>query len=201
MDKKEAKKVQRQINLLLKSLSTPAALTPFIRKFCSSISDQQPIFLNCEPELWSRQSCCDRNVREYICIQGHGVPQYGYRIWCNRASTYVEAESHVVWRDGETLRDVSFSTDGEAQTLFLPVYLGFSGVYDDLKLKTREALFEPDKRALAIYEQFESTHRLVRWDDQLSWDIMTTWEEWLAGKRMPNQIEGSDLGFGNTVER
>ncbi|WP_155632487.1 hypothetical protein [Burkholderia vietnamiensis] len=189
MDAKEAKKIQRQINRLFKHLTTPTAITFFIREFCRGLSDQDPFFIDCQPETWSRQSCCDMNVDEYIRIQGRGAPLYGFRIWFNKNPVYVEAESHVIWRDGDELRDVSFCADGETRTLFLPADSRFGGTLDDLK-KSRCALLGPDKRALAFYEDYERSAQREQLPRDVAWNVMPTWEEWQNGKRAPDVIHG-----------
>jgi hypothetical protein len=189
VDVKEAKKIQKQINRLFKNLTTPETISNFIREFCHSLSDQEPFFIECQPESWSRQSCCDMNVDEYIRIQERGASLYGFRIWYSKQPVYVEAESHVIWRDGDELKDVSFCADGESRTLFVPVRSGFSGKLDDLK-KVRCALSGQDKRALAFFEDYESTVRREQFSRDLAWDVMPTWEKWQNGKRAPDVIDG-----------
>ncbi|MFM0466788.1 hypothetical protein [Paraburkholderia strydomiana] len=191
MDVKEARKLGKQFDRLVKNLTTPAVITDFIREFCGSLSDQEPVFIECQPEPWSRQSCCDLNVREFIRIAGRGVPQYGYRIWYNANPIYVEAESHVIWRDGKELRDVSFCADGEDRTLFLPIHSSFSGTFDDIaKKKARKALLGLDKRALAAYEEVQNSIPVEQFPDDVAWDTMPTWEEWQTGRRASDTIPG-----------
>lgn len=55
-----------------------------------TLSAMSPIFLDCKPEAWSRQSCCEMNVARYI--EDHGGRMIcGYRIWYNEP-LYIEAE-------------------------------------------------------------------------------------------------------------
>lgn len=65
-----------RINGLIKNLTTPAEITPSLIDFCKKLSPEDPVFLSCEPALWSRQSCCDLNVEEFVRLHG-GSPIFG----------------------------------------------------------------------------------------------------------------------------
>ena len=101
------------------NLTTPGELDENVLSFCSSInSDDAPVFLDCQPEQWSRVGCCNLNVKKYIELNG-GAMLCGYQIWYID-QIYIEAERHAAWSsDSGALRNVSFSTDGESKVLFI----------------------------------------------------------------------------------
>ena len=166
-------------------LTTPARIDEVVRDFCASISDQTPQFLSCEPELWSRQSMCTRTVSESVALHG-GAPWTGYRIWYN-GRDYIEAERHVVWRDGDRVRDVSFSADGEAQTLFLPDHPDRQG-FDDNAPRYQHATGALPQEALAWHQAMWrlATAHMTQSSEDEGWERMPTYEQWLAGKRASN---------------
>lgn len=163
---------------LFSNLTTPSNINEQVEQFSKMLSDKKPIFLDCKPELWSRQSCCDMNVSEYIKVHG-GRMICGYRIWYNEP-LYIEGERHAVWTDGMSLKDVSFVDDGETRILFVPDDLGFN----DAPGKIRHSFNEMYSDILKQYDALENNvHRL---SSQEAWDRMPTYQQWLDGKRMPN---------------
>ena len=175
-----------QIKLLIKNLKTPDSLTDDVRKFCKTLSDQRPFYLSCEPEPWSRQSCCDTNVEEYIKIHG-GTAMYGHRIWFNNP-VYIEAESHAIWKDGNAVRDVSFVDSGDKRTLFVPAHSSFRGVFDELPEKIRHAFATRDLKLVRALNKMEASIPYTQMSREEVWATMLTYEQWMAGSRMPNMI-------------
>jgi hypothetical protein len=169
---------------LIKNLTTPTQITPSISEFCKKLSPEEPIFLSCEPELWSRQSCCDLNVQEFIRLHG-GSPVFGYRIW-SAGTRYVEAERHAVWTDGSSIRDVSFVDTGESTTVFLPDEPSSGAGFDDGPQKVRCAFDSEDKKLVGALNRFEPPIR--RMEDAEAWARMLTFEDWKKGRRMPNLL-------------
>jgi hypothetical protein len=176
-------KAQRA-EMLFTGLTTPKKINEQVIQFAHHLNGKPPIFLDCQPELWSRQSCCDLNVSKYIELHG-GKMVSGYRVWYNEPR-YIEGERHAVWTDGDVIRDVSFVDTGETTTVFIPDDIGF----DDARGKVRFAFEEADKAALADYEAIMNQMPLSKMADAEAWATYTTYEEWLAGKRMPNIIPG-----------
>ena len=167
---------------LFKGLTTPSDINEQVASFVKMISSQPPVFLDCSPELWSRQSCCDANVLKYI--EGNGGQLLcGYRIWYNEP-LYIEAERHAVWTDGVTVRDVSFVDTGETRILFVPDDKGF----DAAPLKIRHAFSEDDRTTVRRQEALEQQIIGGHMSAEESWDTMPTYEQWLQGKRMPNIV-------------
>jgi hypothetical protein len=80
---------------LLYGLATPQEISGTVLEFCRSLSNQEPFFIRCEPESWSRLGCCDTNVEKYIENVDRGKAVFGFRIWSSGAN-YVEAESHTI---------------------------------------------------------------------------------------------------------
>lgn len=164
-------------------LKTPAVINEQVKQFAQQLGGKLPMFLECQPEPWSRQSCCDLNVAKYIETHG-GSMLCGYRIWYNEPR-YIEGERHAVWTDGgDTIRDVSFVDTGETKTVFVPDDLAF----DDAPGKVRFAFDEADKPALIDYEKFMNFFPIVKMPDAEAWTTYPTYEGWLAGERMPNLI-------------
>lgn len=181
---------------LFKNLTTPSAVTERVIEFCRIIGDQSPVFLDCEPEPWSRQSCCDSNVLEYMKSHG-GEMLCGYRIWFNDP-TCIEGERHAIWKGGDVIRDVSFVDTGETRTLFLPDDSGFEGGFDEAPPKRRMAFSPHDKALLAEFEAIEAQVPSGRMSRDEAWRRMLTYEDWRSGKRMNNAVwEQTELAMTN----
>lgn len=168
----------KQLDPIFGKLTTPSGVNEQVASFCAELSSLTPIFLTCSPEPWSRQHCCDLNVREYIRLHG-GQPLNGYIIWYT-APRYIEAERHCVWTDGNTINDVSFVASGEKTILFVPDNLPF----DDAPKKIRRAFNEQDNKALCAFECLESFQNMVQMPDEQAWNTYPSYEDWLSGKRM-----------------
>src|SRR5829696_7498692 len=170
-------------------LTAPVELNDDIRSFWRSISDFEPFFLDIEPELWSRQSCCNLNVQEYIKLYG-GRMICGYKIWYHKPR-YIEAERHAVWeKDGE-YRDLTFNTDGEDRILFLPDSLDKQSA---MKLNQHRFRWGKDGRTrqlIDIQEYSERNTTIRQLSDEVAWNTMLTYEAWQKGQRMSNIIRKS----------
>ncbi len=160
-----------RIQAMIDPLTTPEAVDQIVSDFCKSLSDQAPVKLECQPEMWSRQQNCDGNVSRYIEING-GSAVSGYIIWYTD-QLYVEAERHMVWTDGSVLRDVSFVASGEKSILFLPDQFGF----DERPGKVRHAVNERDAEIIRILEAGESRRPVVRASAEVSWNMMPSYEQ------------------------
>jgi len=180
--------VQSELNKLFdpSRLTTPREINKDILDFCATISDCAPVFVESRPELWSRQACCEQNVHEYIRLHG-GEIVCGYRIWYHEPN-YIEAERHAIWRSGEEVRDVTFGADGEARFLFIADTISRQSRLDDNVLRIRWSKNHQTKRLVKIQEELESHMTVKRMSDDESWNTMPSYEEWLAGKRMPSLL-------------
>lgn len=168
--------VARRLDPLIDALTTPTFIDEKVVEFASQLSHQPPQMLTCEPEPWSRESCCDLNVQKYM--EDHGGRMLcGYRIWY-AAPRYIEGERHAVWTDGENIRDVSFSASGETQTVFVPDDLGF----DAAPGKVRHVFEEDDKEALTAFEKMSDamSHFMHKPSDDESWRQARSYESWLS---------------------
>jgi hypothetical protein len=172
--------LQKKASRLFANMTTPSEVSSLVLQFTRLLSDKTPIFLDCAPEPWSRQSCCDSNVAKYIEEHG-GRTLCGYRIWYNEP-IYIEGERHAIWTDGEVVRDVSFVDSGETKVLFVPD----DKVFDGAPAKIRYAFNESDKITVAQFEAAEQLMSIRTMSPTEAWDQMPTYESWLAGKRMPN---------------
>ncbi|WP_343743273.1 hypothetical protein [Herbaspirillum huttiense] len=171
-----------------KKLTTPAEINADLIQFSTDhISSYDPFFITSEPELWARQSCCERNVLEYMKRNG-GELVCGYKLWYNPPN-YIEAERHAVWRKDGLYKDVSFSSDGEKMCLFVPDKDGAQSALDANAPRIRWGKNQDTKDLIVLQEEIERLQRIERMDDQTAWDTMLTYEQWLAGERMPNLIE------------
>jgi len=167
-------------------LTAPIELNDDIRSFCRSISDFEPFFLGVEPEPWSRQSCCNLNVQEYIKLHG-GRMICGYKIWYHKPR-YIEAERHAVWeKDGE-YRDVSFNADGEHRILFLPDSPEKQGAMELNKHRFRWGKDAVTRQLIAIQEYSEKNTVIQHVSHETAWNTMLTHEAWQEGQRMPSMI-------------
>nr|CUV31748.1 conserved protein of unknown function [Ralstonia solanacearum] len=179
----EAMQMSERFKQLIANLITPSVVNAQVQQFAQSLSNSAPIFLNCQPELWSRQSCCDTNVAKYIEEHG-GQMLCGYRIWYNEP-LYIEGERHAVWTDGSHVRDVSFCATGETRILFAPDDRGF----DNAPKKVRYAFEDADQQVLAQYETLERMVPHTQMSAEQAWATMLPYERWLAGARMRNLIQ------------
>nr|WP_280971295.1 hypothetical protein [Cupriavidus gilardii]WDE72555.1 hypothetical protein [Cupriavidus gilardii] len=172
----------RALDALFEALTTPAEIDQKVLEFAQHLGGGKPTFLECQPEPWSRQSCCNMNVAEFIRLNG-GHMLCGYRVWYAEPR-YIEGERHAVWTDGTTIRDVSFADTGEARIVFIPDERAF----DAAPAKVRLAFSEADKRALVAYEQLAALVPISKMPDHQAWATFPTYERWLGGERMPNLI-------------
>jgi hypothetical protein len=167
-------------------LTVPTEINEDIEKFCKTISEVEPFFIDIEPEAWCRQSSCNLNVKEYIRLNG-GTMICGYKIWYHEPK-YIEAERHAIWlKDGE-YKDISFNADGEDTILFLPDVPKKQDALDSNRARFR---WGKDVRTRQLIEILELNERGVirqQMDDQTAWRVMLTYEDWLKGKRMPSFI-------------
>jgi hypothetical protein len=167
-------------------LTAPVALNDDIRSFCRSISDFEPFFLDVEPESWSRQSCCNLNVQEYIKLHG-GRMICGYKIWYHKPR-YIEAERHAIWEKDGNYRDLTFNPDAEDRILFLPDSLEKQS---GMKLNKHRIRWGKDGRTRQLIEVQESSERsrpIPQVSDEEAWNTMLTYEAWQKGQRMSNII-------------
>lgn len=116
--------------LLMSTL--PKSLTPELRDFCRSISNDRPIYVRSKLSSDAQASACFDNVARKIDRAG-GTIAYGWAIW-HIPGLYFEAEHHGVWRNrrGE-LVDVSPQLGNASKILFLP---DASAVYDARQFRT-----------------------------------------------------------------
>jgi hypothetical protein len=182
--------LQEKIDRLFSTLTTPTTISDRVLEFTHTLSNREPEFLNPQPELWSRQSCCDLNVAKYIEANG-GFMVCGYRVWFNDP-IYIEGERHAVWSDGTQLRDVSFVDSGETTILFVADG-EISSHFDASPKKVRYAFYPADKAILRRYEEIESSVPRMEMSADDAWATMPSYEDWLAGKRTPNMFPATAL--------
>lgn len=178
--------IRAEVNRLFdpRKLSTPSGITEDIIKFCRTISTSDPFFIECTPEPWSRQSCCEQNVEEYIALHG-GESLFGYKIWAH-LPYYIEAERHAIWKSGDTTKDVSFNTDGEESILFLPDEPSRQGSLDDNRPRYR---WGNDANTRALIAHLDMSERNIQtMSKEQSWNTMLTYEQWRSGRRMSNVL-------------
>jgi hypothetical protein len=169
-----------------RKLTAPTEINDDLRSFCGSISDLEPFFLDVEPEPWSRQSCCDLNVKEYIKIHG-GKVICGYKIWYHRP-IYIEAERHAVWEKDGTYKDISFNADGENRILFLPDVSEKQNALESNRHRFRWGKDAETRQLIDIQEYSERFVRVHKLSDEEAWNTMLTYEDWKKGQRMRSLI-------------
>jgi hypothetical protein len=186
--------VQRGLDQLFNNelLTTPQAVNSDILSFCATVSENAPFYITSEPEPWSRQACCDRNVKEYIALHG-GEIVCGYRIWFNDPS-YIEAERHAIWHNAGIYRDVSFSPDGEQRFLFVADRVERQRALEDNSPRIRWGKDYDTRRLIGIQEDMESRLNIGRMTDAQAWNTMPSYADWQSGKRMPALIPVSPSG-------
>lgn len=167
-------------------LTTPQTINEDILKFCRKISDTSPTFIEITPELWSRQSCCDLNVHEYIKLNGGSIV-CGYKLWYNDP-VYIEGERHAVWYGDGEYRDITFNSDGEEKILFIP---DIPEKQSSLELNERKIRWCKDEATRALISQHEFFERMTPFQnmsDTTAWNTMLTYENWKAGERMSSLV-------------
>lgn len=181
--------VPRLTKQMFEPLTTPEELTEQVLTFAAELGTDTPVYLGCQPELWSRQSMCNMNVVKFIELHG-GEMLCGYRVWYTHP-IYIEGERHAVWiKDGE-IRDVSFSDTGETRILFFPDAHSPTvarKAFNDAPKKIRRAFSATHQRALKLHEEWESSQFTREMPDAQAWSTMLTYEQWLSGQRMKNLI-------------
>ena len=165
-------------------LTAPTSINHDIKTFCKKISDFQPFFINIEPELWSRQSCCNLNIDEYIKMNG-GKIVCGYKIWYNKPK-YMEAERHAIWLKNGVYKDISFNADGEDKILFIPDILEKQNTLEENKSKIRWGKDSRTRQLIKAQETMESIMPIPQMSNEECWNTMLTYEQWNAGERMSN---------------
>lgn len=168
---------QQRLNELFRRLTTPRELDANVVSFASELSESPPIFIDGKPEPWSRRDCCDMNVKKYIETHG-GSALCGYRIWYSEPD-YIEAERHMVWTDGESIRDVSFVASGEETTVFVPDAHDF----DSMPSKVRKGLTDDSRMLLAFHETLERMQPPIYRSSEAVWGVMQTYEQWKASQK------------------
>jgi hypothetical protein len=183
MDRDAVLEIMKQADPLFANLTTPLTVTAEVLQFTRVLNENSPIYLDCCPEPWSRQNCCEANVVRFIEAHG-GKMLCGYRIWFNEPR-YIEGERHAVWTDGKEVRDVSFVDTGEPRILFLPDQLAFEGA----PKRVRFAFNDVDKKVLAQYEEIERILMPIQtMPAEQAWEVFPTYVQWQQGARVPNVI-------------
>ena len=170
------------MTLNFEDLTTPESIDQHVASFCRSLSTENAIYIDVEPELWCKQSNCEMNVDKYI-EQNRGEKVIGHKIWYIKRK-YIEAERHVVYRKDVVYKDLTFNTDGETIILFVPDSKKIT--YDEKPLKTRMGLTQRAKLLAKQHDLQETSFRQMSQED--SWNAMPSYEDWLKGTRMPNLI-------------
>lgn len=183
LTKKQIEKGAKELFNPLK-LTTPKKIDNNIREFCKKISNFEPFFIKIEPESWSRQSCCDLNVKEYI-KKNRGQIICGYKIWYNEPK-YIEAERHAIWYKDGQYKDITFNSDGEEKILFLPDILEKQNTLEQNKNKIRWGKDSKTKRLIKAYEEIEKKIPMQQMSNEEAWNTMLTYEDWKRGERMSN---------------
>ena len=165
-------------------LTAPKNINHDIKTFCKTISDFDPFFIKIEPETWSRQSCCDLNIHEYIKIHG-GQIICGYKIWYNKPK-YIEAERHAIWFKDAIYKDISFNADGEENILFIPDILEKQNTLEENKSKIRWGKDSKTRQLIKAQENMESNIPIQQMSNKACWNTMLTYEQWKTGERMSN---------------
>ena len=177
-----------ELQLLLdpSKLTVPNAVNDDVARFCNTISEAEPFFIDVEPELWSRQSLCNLNVQEYIRLNGGSMVCW-YKIWYH-APMYMEAERHAIWFKNGEYKDISFNADGEKRILFLPDIPEKQGALELNRPRFRWGKDAHTKQLIEIMALNEQTVPRQQMDESTAWKVMLTYEDWLKGKRMPSSI-------------
>ncbi|XQA71138.1 hypothetical protein ACM9XB_06520 [Xanthomonas sacchari] len=168
----EAIEWHQRLAALFRRLTTPREIDANVVAFASELSESPPIFVDGQPELWSRKDCCDLNVAKYIEAHG-GSALCGYRIWYSEPD-YIEGERHMVWTDGEAIRDVSFVVSGEETTVFVPDKLDFEKAPD----KVRKGLTDDSRMLLAFHEMIEGMQPPITRSSEAAWETTQTYAQW-----------------------
>lgn len=169
-----------------KKLTTPKEINSDIQEFCSQISSHAPLFIPVTPEPWSRQSCCDLNVKEYIKLNG-GEIVCGYKIWYHEP-IYIEAERHAVWQKNGEYKEITFNCDGEDKILFIPDTKDKQSTLESNKMKIRWCKYASERDLIDQFEFFERTTPIQSMSNEQAWKTMITYDDWKQGKRMPSII-------------
>lgn len=165
-------------------LKAPPRINDDIIKLSKSISDFEPIFIQTEPEPWSRHAHSDFNVNEYIKLN-QGKMLCGYKVWYNKAK-YIELERYAVWFKDGVYKDLTFQTNGEERILFIPDIIEKQNALEDNKAKIRWGKDTTTRQLIRYYERAEKLKPLEPIDNEKSWNEMQTHEAWQKAKTVSN---------------
>lgn len=165
-------------------LTVPKSINHDIKIFCKTISDFDPFFIHIEPEPWSRQSCCDLNIQEYIKMND-GKIICGYKIWYNKPN-YMEAERHAIWFKDGIYKDISFNAEGEENILFIPDVPEKQNTLEENKSRIRWGKDSRTKQLIKEQDNMEKMMPMKQMSNEESWNTMLTYEQWQKGQRMSN---------------
>ncbi len=166
-------------------LTTPVAIDSNLLKYIDSLgTTSDPVFLDIEPQDWSRVQCCDTNVEEMIRREG-GRIVYGHKIWYNQ-DLYAENEIHSVWEnpDGE-LVDITFTLDGEKRILFIPDERITSVFRPDSSHKERMVFKKEHQWWLDLFIKQEKMMPVIRSESTVDPSRCPTWKEFKQQSSMP----------------
>ena len=94
--------------------TTPKEISPAIRRFCTVLSSQTPVYVDVKPHLMASMGRCYHNVTLV-----DGEPVFGWLIW-ELPRAYLTAEHHGIVDINGSLLDVTPPVAGEQRVLFLP---------------------------------------------------------------------------------
>lgn len=97
---------------------TPPRITSQILALCEDLGAMAPLHLNVSPAPGARMGWCSTNVLDRCRNEG-GRPLYGWLLW-EASGLYLNAEFHCVWQEGQDLRDITPTQEGEKSVLFAP---------------------------------------------------------------------------------
>lgn len=98
--------------------TTPKSITPEVKAFCESLSNEEPLYLNITDDVFAKTARCylnANNLAEWM----DGEMVFGWAIW-EMPGIYLTAEHHAVAEVDEELIDVTPQFNREKRILFLP---------------------------------------------------------------------------------
>ena len=98
--------------------TTPKTISDAIRRFCSQLSKDDPVFLNVQPSGMSRPGMCYANATQ-VANGLKGKVVFGWLVW-ELDGVYLTAEHHAIAEANGKLIDVTPQIAGERTVLFVP---------------------------------------------------------------------------------
>lgn len=165
-------------------MSVPDINQPYVRSFCQTISDSEPVIVELDPLPGMKENECFANVIPYLVDNG-GRSVIGWALW-EWPGVMIEAEFHCVWeRPDGVLVDLTPKPEEFDSIVFLPdpskMFLGcqvdnirkpfVKSLYLKEFLSLHRQLFKELNKGDKRFEfgEVEGNHKILKIKKRITW--------------------------------